>query len=138
MTDNPGHQYGACWTIRMAIEAASKMGMDYLIHTAEDLVVRPGLLPELVKQMERESSDYIGERWGTNKDELNSQFFGCRIGVFATIFDGAGLGDRWNERYMADLMRNRRISEIDRVYLHTHDPDKHLRNISEMRRRRKE
>lgn len=124
---NPGHQSGACWSIRMGVEAASKLGIDYLIHTAEDVVPNPGICREMVAQMQREGSDYCGEPWGHNHDELNAQFFGCRVEWFATYFDGAGVGGQWTERYMADLVygHNRKTSLIERVYLHTHDADEH-------------
>lgn len=131
MADNPGHQGGAQWAIRMGIEAASKLGCDFLIHTAEDILPYPGALKEMLRKLIEEEADYVGELWGVNKDELNAQFFGCRLSWFASAFDGGGMNGRWTEKYMADLVRGhgRKVATVERLYYHTHDPEQHERMV---------
>ena len=105
--DNPGHQVGAALCIRMGLEAAHKWGYECLIHTAEDVVPRRGALAGMVRAI-KEGVSYAGEMWGVEQDELNSQFFACRVNDLVGPWDACAVpGHGHIERYLRDLLADR-------------------------------
>lgn len=40
LRENPGHQNGACWCIRMALEYADEMGYEYLFYSSDDVLIK--------------------------------------------------------------------------------------------------
>lgn len=91
MAANPGHQVGAAWCIRLGLEAAAKTGIDYLLHTAEDVVPSPTFVTEAMRFLEQ-GARYVGEEWGEERNQLNSQFFACRTHALCGTFDPCQVG----------------------------------------------
>lgn len=121
MDNNPGHQVGAAWCIRLGLEAAGKGDYSYMIHTAEDVVPHAGALDGIAFQLAA-GAEYVGEVWGEGKDELNSQFFGCRTGHLGALFDPPQVRAHGHvERYLRKLLRDDQVCFIERLYRTTHD-----------------
>lgn len=79
------HQHGASRSIRMATEAAAAIKTEYLIHIAEDILLRPGAVDYFVKHLQQ--CDYVGSWWGnTDHQSVNTQIFGCRVSSFADLY----------------------------------------------------
>lgn len=122
MNPNPGHQVGAAWCIRLGLEVAGKLGYDCLIHAAEDVIPGPGVLREMVKVLAESDYEYVGEAWGPERDELNTQFFACKVPWLAGNFDPTKVPAHGHiERYMATLLRQRKVYRRPFAYAHTHD-----------------
>jgi hypothetical protein len=118
---NPGHQVGASICLRQGLECAGYWGYPYYLHTAEDVVPRPGALESLLAALDS-SADYAGWCWS---DYLNCAFFACRTAVLAGIFDMEGVRDHVGlEHYLKHLLRDRlqnRGTAGEGRYLTTHD-----------------
>ncbi len=122
--ENPGHQVGAALCIRQGLECASKLGYDLLIHTAEDVLPLPGVLREMQSTISGGSIDYVGSFWGPQRDELNSQFFACRVQSLVGKWDSAAVtGHGCIEKYLASLVRFSRVHHLENYYRSTHDYD---------------
>lgn len=120
MVANPGHQVGAAWCIRLGLEAAGKLGYDYMLHTAEDVIPGPGVLGEMVDALK--DAEYAGEAWGPERNELNTQFFACRVPYLAGVFDPTKVPEHGHiEKYMAALLTQRKKCLRQFPYAHTHD-----------------
>ncbi len=120
MPQNPSHQEGAAWCIRQGLEYAGKLGYDYMIHTAEDIMPHRGTLTKLAGMLD-EGYEYVGERWGTS--DLNTQFFACRVQSLVGIWDPGQVmpSAGYVERYMAHCCVGKSLGLIGRIYDHTHD-----------------
>lgn len=123
---NPGHQVGAALAIRLGLECAARCGYDFLIHTAEDVLPRPGAVRRMVAALEA-GDVYVSEPWGA-AGQLNSQFFGVRASVLAGPWD-ACLVPRYGciERYLGALLDNQPRMFIPGIYRSTHDREEWLR-----------
>jgi hypothetical protein len=131
MNHNPGHQQGAAWCIRLGLEAAGKLGYDFLVHAAEDVLPFAGTLPRLA-QLLAEGYDYAGQSW--NSEELSSQFFACRVPWLAGLFDPGQVGPGNHiERYLGRLHQGRAVCRLPEhsLYRHTHDWDEYRRWLAE-------
>jgi hypothetical protein len=120
---NPGHHQGCCWAIRMGLEACSKTGIDYMVHTAEDVVPHKGAIAKLLGKLE-EGYDYAGMPWGHHNEYLNAQFFACRVESIVADFDQCKVdGDMHSERYLKSLFEGKRVwmEPSHYCYWHTHD-----------------
>lgn len=122
MAANPGHQVGAAWCIRLGIEAATHLGFDGMIHTAEDVIPEPEVLARMVERLAR-GCEYVGEAWGPDRKELNCQFFGCRPqDMMPRDWDPTQLPRHGCiERYMAHFLEGRPTCRERFEYAHTHD-----------------
>lgn len=123
VSNNPGHQVGAALTIRLGLETAAKLGYDYLVHTAEDVIPKRGALAMMIATLDR-GYDYVGERWGPQQDQLNSQFFACRAQALVPTWDACAVtGHGCIERYLMAQMAGKRIHTnfVGKLYTHTHD-----------------
>lgn len=122
MAENPGHQRGAAWTIRLGLEAAGWLGYDCLVHTAEDVLPDAGGIRSLLEHLQG-GTCYAGQAWGRNQDELCSQFFACRVAVLASTFDPAEVHNDFPlECYLAKILSGRRVAVVRANYHHTHSP----------------
>jgi hypothetical protein len=119
---NPGHQHGAAFTIRMALEYAGKCDFGHLIVTAEDVMPRPGAVGRMLDALEQ-GADYAGEIWGVHRDEANAQFWACRVQALVPAWDHCRATERgWIERYLKHLLRGRPCRWFaESLYQHTHD-----------------
>lgn len=123
---NPNHQVGAALCLRLGLEYAGKLGHDYLVHTAEDVLPRPGALAAVLHAL-ADGSEYAGYAWGvgTPAEGLNAQFFACRVPYLAGKFDPAAVtGAGHIEGYLRDLLAGKKLwlavaPEVR--YRHTHD-----------------
>jgi hypothetical protein len=123
MAANPGHQVGAAWCIWLGAQAAAKLGIDYMIHTAEDIVPRPGAMQQMVRQLE-EGATYVGEVWHTTPPGLSTQFFACRAGSVAGPLDPCRVREYgFVERALWELVPEhlRRINEWAETHRTCHD-----------------
>ena len=69
-----------------------------------------------------QDAEYAGEAWGPNQDELNTQFFACRVPWLAGMFDPTQIPAHGHiEKYMAWLLRDRKVYRQQFPYSHTHD-----------------
>ncbi len=129
------HQLGAAWNIRQGLEFAAKMGYDYMIHTAEDVVPHPGKIQEMVGHLER-GVHYVCSDWSSDRaDELNTEFFGCRVHPLVNDFNPYLLGGGLVERYLYDLLRGKRLHLYkQRPYDTSHDYDQWLAMLSRVER----
>lgn len=136
MRENPGHQQGAMWGIRMGVEAADKLGFDSMIHSAEDVLPHPGAIEDVVRRLEH-GARYVGEKWGHSAEHLNAQFFGCNVRWFSENFDVAGLAGMHTEWYLSSLLEKDFgfVDPISRCYDHTHDPAEYQRMLLENRQK---
>jgi hypothetical protein len=119
---NPGHQHGAAFCVRMALEYAGKCGYDNLVVTAEDVLPRPRAVDEMLNALL--VHDYAGEAWGVNRDEANAQFFACRTQALVPAWDHckACAHGGWIERYLRHLLEGHPCRWFDKsLYRHTHD-----------------
>jgi len=115
--ENPGHQSGAAQCIRIALETACNLDFPYLIHTAEDVVPRRGILREMFLALEEEH-DYAGEWWYSEPPGLNTQFFGCRPSALINYWDSATLYNHVHiEGYMRHLIQDHHAA----CYLFKHE-----------------
>lgn len=120
--ENPGHHQGCCWSIRMGLEACGKTGIQYMIHTAEDVVPFPGAVRVLLEKLMDEGYDYAGMPWGYDGEFLNAQFFGCRVQAIVPVFDQCQVVPPvHSERYLKNLFANKRVWAGPQNYWHTHD-----------------
>lgn len=123
---NPSHQVGAGLTVRLGLEYAGKIGFDYVVHTAEDVLPREGVVGAMLRALEG-GAEYAGDAWGvgTPAEGLNAQFFACRVPYLAGRWDAAAIpGSGHIEGYLRDLLRGKRLWLADRPesrYRHTHD-----------------
>lgn len=123
---NPGHQVGAALCIRQGLETAGKWGYDLLIHTAEDVLPRKGVVVQMVEALSRDEllCEYVGEKWGERNDELNSQFFGCRTQSLVGPWDACQVtGAGHIERYLKMLLEGKICAFMTNHYRTTHDFD---------------
>ena len=126
---NPGHQVGAGLTVRLGLEFAGKLGYPYLIHTAEDVLPRPGVVVAMLRSLEA-GDEYAGDHWaaGTPAEGLNAQFFACRVPHLAGVFDPGAIPAAGHiEGYLLSLLRGRRLSLWQggpgERYRHTHSAE---------------
>ncbi len=133
VADNPGHQAGAAWCIRQGLEFGGKLGFDYMVHTAEDIVLKKDDVRWVVERL-RDGADYVGAAWGPGRDELSSQFFGCRVPHLAAVFDpGKVAAHSHLERYLAHELAGKNVVRVDLPYRHTHDITEWRRFLAEAR-----
>jgi hypothetical protein len=122
MAANPGHQVGAAWCIRLGLEAAGKLGYDYLIHTAEDVLPYKWAPRELIGLLNQTEAEFVDERWGVNRDECNAQFFACRVPYLAGVFDPTAIPRHDHlEAYLRDILKDKKIAHCEPSYRTTHD-----------------
>lgn len=133
MNDQPGHQQGAAWCIRLGLEAASKFQYDYMIHTAEDVLPEPREIHGMIGALDALGADYVGRKWSDDGyTELNSQFFGCRVQALVGTFDSPAVGGvKCLEKYLGDRLQGKRVSHDAGAYRHTHDPAEFMRWLKE-------
>ncbi len=120
---NPGHQVGAAQCIRIGLEAASKLGYDFLIHTAEDVIPNVLTLEHMEEALD-DGNDYVGELWGPEGDrqQLNSQFFACRVQSLVPTWDACAVtGAGCLEKYLFQRLDGKRKAYIHPYYWTTHD-----------------
>jgi hypothetical protein len=121
-TANPNHQVGAALCIRLGLEYASHCGYEYLIHTAEDVLPHPGSIEGMCDALVK-GAEYVGEQWGHGNDQLNAQFFACRVATLVGPWDACCVtGHGCIERYLAVLIGDRpKKLFVNPSYRHTHD-----------------
>jgi hypothetical protein len=125
MAQNPGHQQGAAWTIRLGLECAGKLGYDCLIHTCEDIFPTPDAVATMLEHLTVGGYEYVGQAWSPG--QVNAQFFGCQVGRLAGLFDPCAVWQDGSgpclERYLGQLLEGRAVArlELGRLYRHTHD-----------------
>ncbi len=118
---NPGHQVGAALAIRLGLEAAGKLGFDFLVHTAEDVIPGEGALQEMLTALASEA-DYAGSEWHAGPGQVNAQFFACRTQALVARWDACAVtGDGCIERYLGRLLEGRPKCLREWPYRHTHD-----------------
>jgi hypothetical protein len=134
--ENPGHQRGACWIIRYAMEYAGFMGYEYMFFTADDVLFKnKNVVENSVKLMRERDLGYLGSDWQGEK-ALNTQVFCIRVSDFVDVvgrkflinpivFAGRGT---CLEHYMYHIVTSHGINyEINNTeisytdYIHTHD-----------------
>jgi hypothetical protein len=121
MADNPGHQVGAALCIRQGLEAAGKWEYPLLIHTAEDVLPRPGMLDEMLQALD-DGCDYSGTHWGSSPPGYNSQFFACRVQALVPYWDSCRVPEQHHlEGYLKHLLEGRPAWLGAERYFHTHD-----------------
>lgn len=129
----PGHQEGAATCIRLGLEYGGKTGFDFMVHTAEDIVLPLGVVTGVLAALEG-GADYVGAAWGPDKNELSSQFFACRVQALVGTFDpGQVLRHGWLERYLAHQLAGKAVCRVDYPYRHTHDYQEWRRFLKEAR-----
>jgi len=125
LPNNPGHQEGAATAIRQGVECGMKLGYDFLIHTAEDIMPTDEAIYRIVRDL-CDGADYAGNTWNINNDELCAAFFGCRTAAVGARFDpGTTLQYGYLERYLAHTLADRPKAlyggNIAPIYSHTHN-----------------
>lgn len=137
--NNPGHQLGACWTIRYAMEYASVMNYKYLFFTADDILFSNiDVVDKVINKMKTNDLGYLGARWGNSPITLSTQVFCVKIEDFVDvskrkfIFNPVVFGGRGSilEEYMFDIVaRNHIKHEVAPgiCYTHTHHTDELLK-----------
>jgi hypothetical protein len=138
MAENPGHQPGAAWNIRQGLKCAEALGCVYMIHTAEDVLPRPGTMTRLVQALEEGRLDYAGTGWragvpghdgaavsGDGSTDLNAQFFACRVAALVGRYDPRDVEkDGSVEKHLARLLDRRpKLVEDTLSYETTHDDE---------------
>jgi hypothetical protein len=124
--DNPGHHQGCCWAIRMGLEAAAKTGIEYMLHTAEDVVPHPGAIDRLMMKLILDGYDYSGMPWGVHNEFLNAQFFACRVQAIVAQFDQCQVtGDVHSEKYLKRMFEGKKIWTESSHYCYWHSHDYH-------------
>jgi hypothetical protein len=134
--DNPGHQQGACWTVRYAMEFAGYMGYDYMFYTADDIVFdNPTVVEDTITTMIENELGYIGSTWGGGGD-LSTQIFGIKVSDFVDIEKRMFLFNpivfishgSLLEQYMFHVIKNYGIKhKIYKIrYFHNHNPEEVL------------
>jgi predicted O-methyltransferase YrrM len=82
--ENPGHQPGAAWTIRLALEYAVAMGFEYLFFSADDIIFyNPDKVERTLARMKEQNLGYIGTVWEV-QESLNAQVFCIRVKDYAS------------------------------------------------------
>ncbi len=140
---NPSHQLGAALTMKMGMEYAAASGFAYLVHTAEDLIPRPGSLEAKVKAV-HDGFDFAGgvgdldlpsmpadqHQWIKQHGEkligAGCQFFACRVDKFAYSWDAGQVRD-CIEIHMGNFISRLRYLSLAEEYNHTHDYGEWLR-----------
>lgn len=132
LPNNPSHQAGAAWCILQALEFGFANGYEYMIFTADDVVMNPQHVEAVLGRL-REGYDYVGDRWGGAGDTLNTQVFGCRVPKFLPTFHGMrpynpvefqGAGMILEQYFWRIVHRAGMKFDIRTIpYMHTHDPD---------------
>lgn len=117
-----GHQVGAATCLRLGLEAAGYWGYEYYLHTAEDILPRPGAVEAMLGALDR-GNDYAGYSWS---DCLNCSFFACRTKALAGTFDREKVREyRGLEHYLTALLEGRPKEIFEGggrgKYLTTHD-----------------
>lgn len=128
MADNPGHQVGAAWCIRLGLEAAHKLHYDYMIQTAEDVVPTRGAIEQMIGQLQR-GAEFISEEWGEAHEDCSAQFFACRTRFLGAKFDPCAVNAHGHiERYLRVLLEGKRVVkpggcglQWGTIYRTTHD-----------------
>jgi hypothetical protein len=136
ISDNPGHHQGSCWCIRMGLEACGKTGVEFMVHTAEDVVPYPGAIKVLLDKL-NEGYDYAGTPWGYNGENLNAQFFACRVQAICGVFDQCKVVPETNmhsEKYLKQIFEGQKVWCGPQNYWHTHDYDEWKRFLAEAKR----
>jgi len=132
---NPGHQVGAALCIRQGLEAASKFGYDVMIHTAEDVVPRKHVLGDMTEMCGIVGYRYYGSIWGPKRDQLNAQFFACRVNDLVGPWDAAAVtGYGCIEAYLASLLDFDDCLDVENYYRTTHDHSEWTRWAEEYKR----
>jgi hypothetical protein len=111
--------------ILLGLEFCHKIGIPYMIHTAEDVVPDRKTLPAILARLE-EGYSYSGAYWFENHDGLNTQFFGCRASDLAPYYDYGKQRDfGFIEHYLKWLLRDKTVNirSSEEGYCHTHDYD---------------
>lgn len=144
---NPGHQHGACWTIRYAMEYAGYMGYDYMFYTADDILFEdPDIVDKIINRMTENNLGYIGSTWGGTAD-LSTQVFGIKVSDFVNIQERkfifnpivfASLGVLL-EQYMYSVVKAYKINyEIYNMqYHHHHHPHEIFTKLKLIEEKRK-
>jgi hypothetical protein len=129
---NPGHQLGACWCVRQAVEYAAALGYEYLVFLADDVLLRDPAAPaDMVARLRAAGADYLTSYWAS-EEALSTQVFACRV---AALCDARTRTHRIDpvafaasgvilESYVYQLSRtfSWHVLIEGRDYLHTHDP----------------
>lgn len=134
---NPSHQLGASLTMKMGMEYAGAAGFTYLIHTAEDIIPRPGSLEAKVKAI-HDGYDFVGgigelnlpqmppdqHQWikqdGPRLIGAGCQMFACRVSKFANSWDAGAVRD-CIEIHMGNFISRLRHLSLEEEYEHVHD-----------------
>jgi hypothetical protein len=145
--NSQSHQIGAAIAIQMALEAATALNAEYLIHMAEDVIMCD---PDFVEYFKKHLSDcdYVGSNWFTRDPEktLNTQVFGCRVSSFEDVFP-CSIIEIEHQLYQSVISKGLRykigeelysfpeckfiphVESENKMYYHTHDPDEFMQII---------
>jgi hypothetical protein len=133
--ENLGHQRGAALCIRLGLEAAGYWGYRYYLHTAEDVIPRPGAAAALLEDLDG-GLDYASQV--RPEGSANCTFFAARVAPLAARFDIHEVRHYQGlEQYLWSLVRDGRHSPVtdehhSALYQTTHDHAEYRRWLSDL------
>ena len=132
---NPGHQMGAAWCIRLALDYAAAHGYPYLFHLADDVAMSLSEIANAVAVL-RDGWHYVGSNWANSGGCLNTQVFGCRVASYCNSFNPLAFGGGYMlEEYFHNLTRDLGLPGAIRSigYHHTHSAEHHRLSMQQLR-----
>lgn len=137
------HHAGAGIAINMSLYGAVTLNADYMIHLAEDVIMRPDAIDYFCEYLK--NNDYVGTTWpiaGREHEFFNTQVFGCKPKIFYQKKIVPGNAKALEYEFCKNIKSNKLKYAIGKkpflfpeektLYFHTHDPKVFKKNIEKL------